>query len=164
MNNARQKGNKIPAPSCFEARYSSACRVRYKKVTPRINELTCLPVSKIQAVVRQIRDLVNSDSQATLSSRQAKSLKRRPSRDTEWVERYLVPAPEENDLLSVLLQAIMDLGDGGEDFPVPDIEPVDVEWVCPRGYHGGGRFEQQCESLERDCSPQIMYVHGGGYL
>lgn len=73
-------------------------------------------------------------------------------------------APEENDLLSVLLQAIKDLGDGGENFPVPNIEPVDVEWVCPREYHDGGLFEQQRESLERDCLPQIMYVHGGGYL
>lgn len=129
-----------------------------------MKSLTCLPVSKIQAVVRQIRDLVNSDSQPTLSSRQAKSLKQRPSQDTEWVKRFSVPAPEEDDVLSLLLQVIKELGDGGEDFPVPNIEPVDVEWVCPREYHDGRRLQQQCENLERDCSPQIMYVHGGGYL
>lgn len=74
------------------------------------------PVSKIQAVVRQIRELVNSDSQPTLSSQQAKSVKRRRPRDTEWTRRFVLPAPKEDDVLSVLLQAIKELGDGGEDF------------------------------------------------
>lgn len=120
--------------------------------------------SKIQVVVRQIRDLVNSDSQPTLSSRQAKSVKTRPPRDTEWTIRFVVPAPKEDDVLSILLYAIKELGDGGEDFPVPRIEPVDVEWVGPRKHNDRERPQQLFESLVRDCSPRVMYVHGGGYF
>ena len=102
--------------------------------------------------------------QSTLSSRQAKSVKRRPPKDTEWTKRFFLPAPKEDDVLSVLLQAIKELGDGGEDFPIPDIEPVDVEWIGPRKNHDPRRSDNHCENLIRDCAPQIMYVHGGGYL
>lgn len=91
--------------------------------------LNCLPASKIQAIVRQIRERVYSDSQPTITSRQAKGVKRRPPRDTEWTSRFVLPAPKEDDILSILLQAIKGFGDGGEDFPVPSIQPVDVEWV-----------------------------------
>ena len=101
---------------------------------------------------------------STLSSRQARSVKRRPPQDTEWTKRFFLPAPKEDDVLSVLLQAIKDLGDGGESFPVPDIEPVEVEWIGPRKHQDPRRSDEQCEDPMRDCTPQIMYVHGGAYL
>ncbi len=126
--------------------------------------LRYLTASKIQAVVKQIRDLVKSDSQPTLSSRQAKSAKRRPPPDTAWTKRSLLPAPKEDDIRSILLQAIEELGDGGEDFTVPNIEPVDVEWVGPKKQRDPRPCEQQYESPVRDCLPRVMYVHGGGYL
>lgn len=66
--------------------------------------------------------------------------------------------------LLILLQAIKELGDGGENFQIPDIEPVDVEWVRPKEYRDRNLSKQQCDSLVRDFSPQIMYVHDGGYL
>ena len=101
---------------------------------------------------------------ATISSRQARSVKRRPPLDTEWTKRFLLPAPKEDDVLSILLQAIKELGDGGEDFPVPDMKPVDVEWIGPKKHHDPRRPDNRCENPVRNCAPQIMYVHGGAYL
>ena len=98
-----------------------------------------------------------------MSSRQAKSVKRQAPRETESTCRFVLPAPKEDDVLSILLQAIKELGDGGEDLPVPSIEPVDVEWVGPRKHSDHERPEKQDESSLRDCSPRVMYVHGGGY-
>ena len=126
--------------------------------------LNYLPTSKIQEMVRQVRERVNSDTQPTISSRQARRAKRRPPRDTECTNRFLLPAPKENDILSILLQAIKELGDGGEDFPVPSIEPVDVEWVNPTASRERQLPEQEYESLKRDNSPRLMYAHSGGYL
>ena len=127
--------------------------------------------SKIQAVVKQIREVVNSESQPTLSSRQAKSAKKRPPTDSEWVSGVELPAPSEDDVLQALLEAVKELGDGGEDFAVPNVQPVQAEWVGHRKDSGNRTPQQQSnkeayECLLRDCSSQvtIVFVHGGGYL
>jgi len=105
------------------------------------------PALKIQAVVRQISGLVDSDAQLTLSSRQARSIERRTPRGGEWTSRLILPAPKEGDVLLILLQAIKELCDGSEDFSIPNIEPTDMEWVSHRTYSGRKRSEQQYENL-----------------
>lgn len=125
--------------------------------------LKLVPASEIQAIVRKIRGLSIKSYQSTVSFRQAKSIKRHPPGELECTTRFLPPEPEEDDVLVILLQTIKELGDGGEDFPVPCIKPVDVEWVGPSKYSDHEQSEQHGESPEQDRSPRVMYVHGGGY-
>ena len=68
-------------------------------------------------------------SQPTFSSRQAKSVKKRPPTDSEWVSGVGLPAPRDDDVLQALLEAEKELGDGGEDFAVPNVQPVQAEWA-----------------------------------
>lgn len=99
-------------------------------------------------MVQMIRELSIKRYQSTVSDQQAKSIKRRPPGELECTSRFSLPAPKEDDVLVILLQAIKELGDGGEDFPVPCMEPVDVEWVGPSKYSDHG------QSLEQGRSPR----------
>ena len=74
-------------------------------------------------------------------------------------------------MLSILLEAIKALGDGGEDFAIPDVASVEAEWVGQKkdsGVNASNRLSERekYEKLVQDCSSQvaILYVHGGGYL
>lgn len=122
-------------------------------------------------MTKQIRELVNLDPQPTLSSRQAQSVNKRQPRNTEGAVSVDLPAPAENDTLQPLLEAIKELGDGEEDFRLPDAQPVHAEWVghrknskdcSPR--HQSDRETYGC--LVEDCSSSVlmMFVHGGGFL
>ena len=103
----------------------------------------------MQAVVKPICDLIRSDMHSILSSRQSKSIRRRPPHDTEWTKRFSLLAPKEDDVLLILLQAIKELGGGGEEFPVPDIESVDVEWIGPKTRRSDNQWRNS-----------MLYVHG----
>lgn len=83
----------------------------------------------------------------------------------------MIPAPKEDGVRTILLDAIKELGDAGEDFEIPSIESVEAEWVGHRKDSGADRRVQVSEHgaykmLERDCSTQVtlLYLHGGGYL
>lgn len=97
---------------------STCCRVRGQEMTGDKSTFEVVPSFKDLSGSQAIRESVNSDSQPTLSSRQAKSANRRPPRDTEWTSQFVLPAPREDDGLSNSLQAIKKLGDGGEDLPM----------------------------------------------
>ena len=117
-----------------------------------------------------MRHVVNTPSQPTISLRQAKSVKHRAVKSTEWTSRIKV-TESEDDVLSILLEAIKALGHGDEDFPVPEIASVEAEWV---GHKTDGSVDasnrlsdrEKYEMLVQDCSSRvvILYVHGGGYL
>ncbi len=89
-----------------------------------------------------------------------------------WVSKVICFAPPESDVLSFLLGAIKELGDGTETFTTPSIAPVEAEWT---GYRAGVDKKaprpslseaDQYKSLMRETTAPatILYFHGGAYF
>ena len=89
-----------------------------------------------------------------------------------WVSQITLPVPEEDEVRTVLVDAIEALKmEGGETYIVPELEPVEVEWT---GYRAGvndsrPRLDlseaQQYDRLMGEVTSDVtvLYLHGGAY-
>ena len=94
----------------------------------------------------------------------------REAKGPSWVSRVKLPAPPEEDVRQIILDAIRILGTGKEQFTVPAIEPVQAQWTGFRAKVGESEPEPRlseeekfhCMSGEVRTSTTILYAHGGG--
>lgn len=91
-------------------------------------------------------------------------------RGPRWVSKTEFPAPEEDDACQLLLAAIRELGDGHEEFPVPSMQAVPVQWVGHRANVANdtpepsdmterAKFDALTAEVGNDKT--IMYMYGG---
>lgn len=89
-----------------------------------------------------------------------------------WVSRATLPAPPEDSIRSLLLSAIKVLGNGQEQYQMPEIAPVPVQWVGvrsgvakdapePVGMTEHAKYEALVEEASNDTT--LMYMYGGAH-
>lgn len=91
------------------------------------NEITAL-VEKVRSALSRIyQDL-------PLSAIRERSLRQPGTKDPLWVSHatFLAPGPEESDICYLVDSAIRLLGRGDEQYTIPTIPDVTVEWTGPR--------------------------------
>lgn len=109
---------------------------------------------------------------APVSIQQAISAADSPATGPVWASRTTFPAPKDNALLTAVMEAIIDLGDGSStDLISPSLADVKVQWS---GYRVGAKQndtepdiseKEKYRGLMKDTRSEttILYVHGGFY-
>ncbi|GJN73917.1 hypothetical protein PLICBS_008000 [Purpureocillium lilacinum] len=117
-----------------------------------------------------IRTLLNDGPPTTISEQQAMFLKDPGVKGKMWVSKVAFPPPPEDDLRQQLREAIAAVGEGGEEYATPQLEPVGAEWV---GHRDGVSDkepepvtmseEDKYDNLVREARKDmtILYFHGG---
>ena len=88
-----------------------------------------------------------------------------------WVSRVTFPAPTEASVSSLLAAVIEHLGDGGEAYTMPLLEPVEAHWT---GFRSGvsarepeppiPEVDKYAGLMKEVTSPiTILYAYGGGH-
>ncbi|KAI9812643.1 MAG: hypothetical protein M1827_004632 [Pycnora praestabilis] len=138
----------------------------YRQTSP-----TPTQIDKRVANIR--RALVGSVVGTTVSSRQKASTQDPGVRGPVWVSRITYPAPPENDLQKVVLDAIKEFGDGTERYDIPNIGGLEAQWI---GWRGGvekkepeapGCELEKYENLMREVKNKdltVFYVYGGAFM
>lgn len=111
---------------------------------------------------------------APVSMQQAVTALDKPAKGHAWASRDVFPAPSDDDddaVIRVVLDAIVDLGSGAEDFTAPSSAAVKVQWS---GYKNQAQEKEKepeiserekYELLMKDTTSKVtmLYAHGGFY-
>ena len=128
--------------------------------------------TEIAAAVENVRKAWLANNWVPISIRQQQSLKDPGVRGPMWVSRVSLPAPGDNDLLQVIVDAIEGIGNGTEKYVLPTIsQNLQAQWT---GYRSGvGHTAAEPLITEREkyrslmqevTSPTtILYVFGGAF-
>lgn len=89
-----------------------------------------------------------------------------------WISKVTFPAPEENDVKNLLVDAVEKMKEGGEICTAPIMAPVEAEWTGYRANVDAHRHrpdlseEQHYERLmsEVKSNVNILYFHGGAHF
>ena len=125
----------------------------------------------ISVAVQRVRSRLQAASQATLSERQAASVRDVPAKGSAVVSKVLLAAPVEDDTRQALFRAIERLGTGEEKIDLPRTVDVEAEWTgYERPDHRIDTFPDMSEKdkyskIVRTASSQItiLYLHGGAF-
>lgn len=82
---------------------------------------------KTELIVKMIRSLLASPHPNPISKQQKMSLKDPGIKGKMWISKVSFPAPEGDDVLDILMNAVGDLKDGGEICTTPKIATVGAE-------------------------------------
>jgi acetyl esterase/lipase len=128
---------------------------------------------RTEVTVRVIRSFIDGSggTRQSVSEAQKMSLKDGGVKGKKWISRYTIPKPQEDDMKQQLLKAIEDMKEGGEEYTIPEMKPVEVEWT---GYRKDAKHDapepdmSEAEkythlSGETTSDVVIMYLHGGAY-
>lgn len=94
-----------------------------------------------------------------------------PAKGPAWASRVTLPAPSNDNVVRVILDAIKDLGNGDEDFAAPSLADVKAQWS---GYRPKAQEKEEepdisekekYEGLMKDTTSKttMLYAHGGFY-
>lgn len=128
--------------------------------------------SWVNAAVRKVRLKLQAASTASLSDRQAASIKAvQAAVSPTIISQVLYPAPREDDLRAVLFHVIRRLGSGHERIEWPETVDVEAEWTgfertgAPQSRIPPSSERAKYERILRSVSHQvtILYVHGGAF-
>lgn len=108
----------------------------------------------------------------SISNQQAATTKDRPAYGQIWASRTILPAPKDDTLLTAVMEAVKDLGDGSTDIVPPLLADVKIQWS---GFRSGvSKNDEEPNISEREkydglmkdtkSKTTILYVHGGFYL
>nr|POF15627.1 hypothetical protein CFP56_48821 [Quercus suber] len=86
----------------------------------------------LESLIAKAREVTSGTFRMPITKIQRLSRMDKGVRGPRWVSRATFPAPQEDDIRSMLVDAIKILGDGQEDYPLPEVAPVPVQWVGVR--------------------------------
>jgi hypothetical protein len=109
---------------------------------------------------------------APVSIQQALTTADRPANGPVWASRTTFPAPKDNAILTAVVNAVIDLGDGSRTdlFPI-SLADVKVQWSGNRD--GAKQTDEEPDISEKEkyrrlmkdtrSKTTILYIHGGFY-
>ena len=126
---------------------------------------------KTEIIVGFIRSLLGSSKPSPISKQQYESIKDPGIKGSVWVSKITIPTPEENDVQTVLVDAIEALKENGESYTVPETKPVEAEWTGYRADVDSNRprpdlsEEQHYDKMMQGVTSDVttLYFHGGAY-
>ena len=128
--------------------------------------------AQIKQRIAKLTSSLNKATDTTLSTRQRLTTHDPGVKGPVWVSRSSYPKPPEDDVRKAVLDAISHLGDGTEHFDVPEIGPLETEWVGWRDGVNKNAAEALGSELERyeglmsmvKSDVTVFYVCGGAFL
>lgn len=119
--------------------------------------------------VEIIRSHLHREPQPTLTAIQKESRKARRLKGPFRQHKATIPTPAEDDIRQLFLEVVDEIQK--IDFKIPNLVPVDVEWIGFSGHKAGGLQEpneQKAETYETliEASSNdlvLLHVHGGAY-
>ncbi|KAI9877448.1 MAG: hypothetical protein M1830_003870 [Pleopsidium flavum] len=129
------------------------------------------PTEIIQRV-SHIRRAFSQAAAVPITARQKATTRDPGVKGPYWVSRIAYPAPPEKSIQEVLLDAIAELGDGTENFDVPEVGGLEAQWIGWRSDVGkddpeaGGSERERYEGLMKEVESDItiLYVYGGAFM
>ncbi|EMR86267.1 putative lipase esterase protein [Botrytis cinerea BcDW1] len=126
-------------------------------------------VKKLMSWTQKFRKDKNHLFYAPISQQQAITTADQPANGPVWASRTILPAPEDDSIITAITEAIYDLDDGSCTDLVATLADVQVQWS---GFRSGvGKREKEPNISERDkykglmkdtrSKTTILYVHGG---
>ena len=127
--------------------------------------------AQITAAVSKFREAWRVSTWKSISASQSGRMNDPGAKGPMWVSRETFPAPGENGLLDVIVDAIASLGDGHEEYTISPATHVQAEWT---GYRLGVSVKAvepliseneifQALVAETASPLTILYVFGGAY-
>lgn len=121
--------------------------------------------------VRLLREILYPQQPVSISRFQAPSLKDPGIKGRMWIAKITLPIPED-DVRNILIKAIEDLKEGGEQYTLSDLVPVEAEWTGHRANVDAHRPRpdlteaQHYQRLMSEVSSHvtILYLHGGAHF
>lgn len=126
---------------------------------------------RTELTVAFLRGILGGSKPTPILKQQRFTLKDPGIKGPMWISKVTLPAPsDEGDILSLLTSAIDDLKDsGGEQYTIPSVVPVEVEWTGYRRNVSADRprpdlseahhYEKLISEVTSDVT--ILYLHGG---
>lgn len=128
--------------------------------------------SELAIAVKRARDMMVIGMSGPVSKRQRETATDREAKGPSWVSRVTFPAPQEDDVLESIRDAVVALGVGDEKYTTPAIDSVGAQWTGFRAnvpkmepepmILEAEKFE--CLMKEASCPMTILYVYGGAHL
>lgn len=129
---------------------------------------------QITALVEKIRSALSRLYQDTpLSTIQVRSLRQSGIKGPVWVSHAVFPAPEaeDGDICNLVDSAIRFLGRGDEQYTIPTISDVKVEWTGHRPDASSNEVlhptteKEKFQTINKHVQNQttIVYVYGGSF-
>ena len=127
---------------------------------------------KSTLIIRFIRDIIGSDTPASVSVQQAVSLRDPGIFGPQWVSKISAPkAVDGDDVLAKLLAAVDATKADGAIYDKPTSVPVEAEWTgwregvkesarAPTGLSESEIYDKMMQETTSDVT--ILYMHGGG--
>lgn len=89
-----------------------------------------------------------------------------------WISKVTMPATGAVEVRDALIRAIKELGDGSEEYTLPDVQTVEGEWTGHRSVVDKNAPRLQLSEEEHyarlmeeaHCDATILYFHGGAYF
>ncbi|KAL3446499.1 alpha/beta hydrolase fold-domain-containing protein [Aspergillus insuetus] len=121
--------------------------------------------------VTSLRAILSQSHKSTISAQQQRTIQDRPVRGEMWISRVTFPVWPGESLRNVALDVVQALGNGRQDYALPDMEPVTAEWTGHRLVKIATAPEPEIDEWEKyRClmnevtSPVVLlYFHDGSY-
>nr|POE77898.1 hypothetical protein CFP56_09541 [Quercus suber] len=126
----------------------------------------------MEGFITKAREVTSASFRMPITKIQRLSTMDKGVRGPRWVSRTTFPAPQEDDIRCMLVDAIKILGDGQEDYPLPDVVSVPVQWVGVRSGVAKDAPEPpemteqaKYEALVAETSSDLtlLYIYGGAH-
>ena len=124
---------------------------------------------RTELVVKFIRALVSSPAPTPIGKQQRMSIRDPGIKGPMWISKITIPTPGEDNVKTALVNAVDALKEGGEQYTLPEMVPVEAEWTGFRAGADGHRQrpdlseQQHYERLMKEVTSDVtvLYFHGG---
>ncbi|KAL2813519.1 lipase/esterase [Aspergillus granulosus] len=121
--------------------------------------------------ITALRALLSQAHKSTITIQQQRTIQDRPVCGAIWISRVTFPASLGQSVRDVVLDIIQALGNGRQEYAVPDLGPVTAEWTGYRATKVANAPEPNISEEEKyrrlmnmTTSPvTLLYFHGGAY-
>ncbi|KAL2828097.1 lipase/esterase [Aspergillus pseudoustus] len=121
--------------------------------------------------VTALRAILSQSHKSTITAQQQRTIQDRPVRGALWISHVTFPVSPGDSVRDAALDSIQDLGNGHQEYTIPDLEPVTAEWTGYRAIESSNAPEPEVSEEEKytslmsetTSSITLLYFHGGAY-